>query len=713
MRKICLFLGMLLLLWQPQPVRADEGMWLLPLLKKLNGKDMKEAGLKLSVEDIYSINRSSLKDAVVIFGGGCTGEVVSPEGLLLTNHHCGYGAIQNLSSVEHNYLKDGYWAMNRSEELPAPGLSVTFLERIEDLSKDFNKVLNKCATETERKKALASLIKEAEDKVKEQNPKLRGMVSSLYGGNMYYLFIYKIYTDIRFVGAPPSSIGKFGADTDNWIWPRHTCDFSVFRIYAGPDNEPADYAPENRPLQAKKSLAVSIAGVKEGDFVMTLGFPGTTTRFMTAAEVAEQQDVINRTGIEARTLAQNILLEDMLADPKVQLQYASKYSGLTNAWKKWIGMNETFAKLHVQERRAQEEQAFMQWIGDNAKRRAKYGTALSDITEAVDGRRENLKVLRYLSESLRNIELSSLSYIIENAVKSDRTGDKPAWEKRLQNFYKNYNLPTDVKLAKAMIKFFAEKVDKAYYPDFYQTIAQDFGGDTDAYVDTLYKRSPLVSCEKAVAFLQQDKETILNILQNDPAAQLGRQVNESIGKQRREGALFSDQYNRGHRNYIAGILAMNPGKATYPDATFTMRLTYGKVLSYKPKDAVVYDYYTTLTGVMEKEDPDNWEFIVPERLKELYQKKDYYPYAEPGEELHTGFIANTDITGGNSGSPVLNARGELIGLAFDGNWESMSGDVIFEPELQRCIAVDIRYVLFIMDKFGGAGYLLDEMTVNK
>jgi len=526
---------------------------------------------------------------------------------------------------------------------------------------------------------------------------------------------------VRFVGAPPSSIGKFGADTDNWMWPRHTCDFSMFRIYAGPDNEPADYAPENRPYKAKYSLPISLKGVQQGDFVMTLGYPGTTTRYMTSIEVDRQEQLTNNIGIEVRTIRQNILLEDMLADPKVQLQYASKYSGSTNAWKKWTGMNETFGKLNVKARRAAEEAAFTAWVNASKKRIEKYGTALKDIEEAIQGTWDNLYVSRYLSEALRNIELASFASRVARLVSrpgEDGSVDTEGLKAQAERFFINYNAPTDLKVAKAMLKHFALKVDKAYYPSVYGIIENEFSGNIDAYVEHLFEKSHFVSAERVNSLIEclsaeNTREAALQEIASDPAVLLGQSVESRNAECQAVIAPCFLQYERGHRNFIAGMMEMNKGKAMYPDANSSMRLTYGNVLNYKPKDGVIYDYYTTLTGVMEKEDPDNWEFVVPEKLKQLYRDKDYGQYALPGQEIVTGFIANTDITGGNSGSPVLNADGELIGLAFDGNWESMSGDVIFEPALQRCISVDIRYVLFIMDKYGEAGYLLKEMDIRK
>ena len=715
MKKLSLLLCSIILLGGT--ATADEGMWLLPLINQLNAKGMKDAGLRLSPEDIYNINHSSIKDAIVIFGGGCTGEVVSDEGLLLTNHHCGYGVIQALSTVENNYLKDGYWAKNRAEELPAPGLSVSFMESMTDVTKEIQAVLDTCTTEDSRSATEMKLSREWSEKAKKEYPDCQGRLYSMYGGNSYYLVVFKIYNDIRFVGAPPSSIGKFGADTDNWMWPRHTCDFSMFRIYAGPDNKPADYSPENLPYRPGRSLAISLKGIKEGDFVMTLGYPGTTTRFMTSIEVDRQEKLTNNIGIEVRTIRQDVLLEDMLANPKVQLQYASKYSGSTNAWKKWTGMNETFDKLGVKARRAGEEAAFTKWVEAKKSRREKYGTALQDIEESIKGQWEMQYVSRYLSESLRNIEISS--FALRPFGRQTAKADADALKSQIDRFYANYNMPTDIKVAKAMLKIFALRVDKQHYPSVYETIEKDYAGNSDAYVEDLFAKSLFADPQKVYDLAAQyaagesGQEAVMNIIKDDPAYKLGESVNIKMAECQKAIAPFAAQYNRGHRNFIAGMMEMRKGNAMYPDANFSMRLTYGNVLKYKPKDAVIYDYYTTLTGVMEKEDPDNWEFIVPEKLKELYKAKDYGQYARPGEEVVTGFIANTDITGGNSGSPVLNAKGELIGLAFDGNWESMSGDVIFEPELQRCIAVDIRYVLFIVDKYGEAGYLLEEMDIRK
>ena len=715
MKKLSLLLGALLLTFQF--AFADEGMWLLPLIQKLNADGLKKAGLKLSPEEIYSVNKSSLKDAILIFGGGCTGEVISKEGLVLTNHHCGYGVIQRLSSVEHNYLEDGFWAMTRNQEIPAPGLSVTFLDRMEDVSVQMNEALKDCQTEADRARVTGTTGDQISKNAVGDNPYLRARVVSIYGGNFFYLVVTKTYNDVRFVGAPPSSIGKYGADTDNWVWPRHTGDFSIFRIYADKDNNPAAYAPDNQPYKAPRHLAISLKGVKEGDFNMIIGQPGRTTRFMTSVEVEEQRDLTNGIGIYVRTQRQEIMLADMLADPKVQLQYASKYSGSTNYWKKWTGMSETFAKLDVVNRRASEERAFEAWVAADPARQTKYGNAVSDINNAIAGRKDLVYQMRYLSESLANMEIVGLAGQMTRFLPVLEKGDKKeiqemvaALKPTVARYFENYNQPTDRKVCAAMIKLFADEVDRADQPSFYTTIRNDYKKSVDAFVNDLFGKSIFATESKLNAFLDNPNA---DVLINDPAFIVAASINQKAMELAKLSASFNEQVTKGQRAYIGGIMEMNQGKALYPDANSTMRLTYGHVKSYSPRDAVEYKYYTTQRGVLEKEDPNNWEFVLPPYLKELFKKGDFGRYANEKGELPVCFINNLDITNGNSGSPVLNAKGELIGTAFDGNWEAMSGDVIFEPELQRCIAVDVRYVLCVIDKFGGAGHLVNEMTIAR
>ena len=691
---------------------ADEGMWMLPLLQKMNAKQMKELGCQLSPKQIYNIN-NSLKDAIVQFGGGCTGEIISKEGLLVTNHHCGYGSIQKLSSVDHDYLKDGFWAMNRAEELPCEGLTVTFLKYMEDVTGDLEKAEKKAAKEFEGQenaeeligKAVAAKAEELKKAAEKKNPNCRVYIENFYNENVQYLIVYKIYKDIRFVGAPPSSIGKFGADTDNWMWPRHTGDFSMFRVYADKNGEPAEYSADNVPLKTKNHLKISTAGVNEGDFTMIMGYPGRTTRFQTSPEL-RNQIALNDVRIAARTVRQDVMLEDMLADPKVKIQYASKYSGSTNGWKKWQGMKLAFDKLDIIGRAEQEEADFQKWADAKAERKAKYGNAITALAEAAAvGQEENI-IYTYINESLARIELvNAAANVVANLTAAGKNGleGDAAWKAacgKMQDFYKDYSESTDRKVAKALIRFYRENVDSKWYPEIENFATMD----VDAYVDAMFDASVFSSPEKLAAANAE-------ALAGDPAIAFLTSLRGSLAKVIPAVMAGNEAAAAARKTYTAGLLEWKKGEPSYPDANFTMRCTYGTVKGYSPKDAVIYRHYTTLDGVMEKEDPDNWEFVVPAKLKELWKAKDFGKYGTEDGKMVTCFLSNNDITGGNSGSPIMNAKGELIGLAFDGNWESMSSDVMFEPDLQRCINVDIRYVLFIVDKFGGAKWLIDEMDI--
>ena len=697
-------------------MRADEGMWLLPLLKKMNGKAIKEAGCQLSADKIYSSSNKSLKGAIVQFGGGCTGEIVSDEGLLLTNHHCGYGNIQKLSSVEHDYLKDGYWAMTRSEELPCEGLTVTFLEYMEDITDLVTKTKAKAAEQFKGSNDAESKIKEAVDaaiktvvaKAEKKNPYCKVTTTSFYNDNVLYLIVYKIYRDVRFVGAPPSSIGKFGADTDNWMWPRHTGDFSMFRVYADKNNNPADYSPNNVPLNSKNFLKVSIAGVKENDYTMIMGYPGRTTRFQTSPELKSQLE-INDVRIAARTARQNVLLEDMLADPKVKIQYASKYSSSSNGWKKWQGMKLAFDKLDIIGRAEAEEREFTAWVNSSKKTQAKYSSVLQNLADAMNACHEASKDYTLASESIYRIEITSFATKMRKLADSEMKAGKEAaaalnaaYEAMLP-LYKDYSAPTDRKVAKVMLQFYRDNAKEE------NLVLNLKNLDINAYVDQMFDNTVFSSAESLKKAIGEKGYDIFD----DPAytaaeALIGKTM-ELYSKERG----FTGKLAEARHDYTEAILEWTKRKPTYPDANFTMRFTYGKVKGYSPKDAVIYRHYTTLDGVMEKENPESWEFIVPEKLKQLWKDKDFGKYAMEDGKMPVAFLSNNDITGGNSGSPIMNAKGELIGLAFDGNWESMSSDVMFEPDLQRCINVDIRYVLFIIDKFGGAGHLVEEMKLVK
>ena len=676
---------------------ADEGMWMLPLLQQLNAGAMKDLGCRLTPDQIYSVNHSSLKDAIVIFGGGCTGEVISDKGLVVTNHHCGYSSIQKLSTPEHNYLEDGYWAMDSSQEIPAPGLSVTFLVSMTD-------VTGKVSTDEEKER----LVKETEA----NNPGCRVVVEDFYNENVQYIIVYKVYNDIRFVGAPPASIGKFGGETDNWMWPRHTGDFSMFRIYAGKDNEPADYSPENVPYKPAQSLKISLKGINEGDFTFIMGYPGSTQRFQTETQL-EQMMAIHDISIEARGVRQDVMWKWMEKDPVIRLQYANKYAGSANGWKKWIGEKKAFEDLGIIEKERAKEAEFTKWVNKNKKRSEKYGTALQDIAEGINDLSEKRYDLVRLSETLYNSEIVTLSHIFVSAIDLFMQQTKDTAQalngsaQLLKERYTNYCEPLDREATKALAKLYVEKAREELIPGPIMEAGKD---NIDTFIDDLYDNSVFSSFEKLTEAVEKgDPE----VFRNDPATKLSMALDETYMKTRPVDPQSSEKIRTGSKAYTAGLMEWQKGKALYPDANFTMRLTYGNVKAYSPKDGLLYRYYTTIYGVIEKEDPDNYEFHVPAKLKELYKAKDYGRYAMADGNLPCCFLTNNDITGGNSGSPVLNADGELIGLAFDGNWESMSSDVMFEPDLQRCICVDIRYVLFLMDKFGGAGYLLKEMDIQK
>jgi hypothetical protein len=704
----------ILVTFSASQVRADEGMWLLPLIEKLNIGTMTEMGLKLTAEDIYSINQASLKDAIVIFGGGCTGEIVSPQGLLLTNHHCGYGQIQSHSTVEHDYLNNGFWAMSKEEELPNPGLSVTFLIRIEDVT---GRVLGKTTpdmTEAARRDAIMAESTAITDEAKKGN-NYSARVQSFYSGNQYFLLIYESYSDVRLVGTPPNSIGKFGHDTDNWEWPRHTGDFSVFRVYMSPDGKPAQYSKENVPLKPKHYLPVSIKNLQKNDFAMVMGYPGGTTRYMTSYEADEAMKITNANRIKIRGERLAIWMKDMKADPKVNIQYASKYSGISNYWKFSIGQNEGLTRLRTAEKKAAFEADFMKWVNADPARVAKYGNALSLIENAVKGRAEKYNVSQYIREalSMELINFAGQMTMLEEALASkdkERIDGITGRMKRFtENFYGNYNYPTDQKTTKAMMKLYRADIDPKYWPSFYKLIDTKFKGNTDAFVDNIFAKSIFVSREKLAAFLEAPS---LKVLQKDPAYIVAKSINELGASVQKDLQGFNADLSKGQRLYLAGAMEYQPDKTQYPDANSTMRLTYGKVLDYYPYDAVHYNWYTTLDGVVQKYKPGDYEFDLPQRLIDLNSRKEYGRYAATGGHLPVCFTTDNDITGGNSGSPVINGNGELIGLAFDGNWEAMTGNIAFEPDLQRCICVDIRYVLWVMDIYSGAGYLLNEMDIR-
>ena len=671
--------------------RADEGMWLLPLLRTLNADVMAAEGCRLSAEQIYSVNNSSLKDAVVIFGGGCTGEIISDEGLLVTNHHCGYSGIQAISTPEHNYLEDGWWARTRAEEIPVPDLDVTFLVSMEDVSDRANAVWEKEGPEGMRK-----FIEEMENAASAANPGCEAQVESFYSGNVYYLIVYKVYNDVRFVGAPPSSVGKFGGDTDNWVWPRHTGDFSMFRVYDA----------DGKPLRPRRSLEISLAGVKENDFTMILGYPGSTQRYQTSAQL-EQMLRLQDVSIACRTLRQEVLWKRMGEDPVIKLKYADKYADSSNGWKKWQGEKLSFQRLGLLDKKRQEEAAFQAWVDADSLRKARYGTALRSIADRCSGSTDALRSMYLLMEAPGSIEIQQFA---SQYLRALMNGGGYA---EVLPLYKDYDASVDKEVTVTMLEHYRRMAPESLALDSLGVGFEHFATlDIPAYADHLFESSAFASREK-LEQAASDPSFPVRVTEDPAMILASRIVKLSYPLY---AAIMELRYGGSDpsRAYTAGMLEYHAGKAFYPDANFTMRLTYGKVLPYEPRDGVKFQYYTTLEGVMEKEIPGDMEFDVPARLKELYLARDYGRYADKADrKLHLCFTTDNDITGGNSGSPVLDADGRLVGLAFDGNWEAMASDVLFEPGLTRCICVDIRYVLFLVDKVGGAGYLLKEMKIKK
>ena len=696
-------------------VKADEGMWLLPLIEKLNMGKMTALGLKLSAEDIYSLNKVCVKDAVVIFGGGCTAEIVSSQGLVLTNHHCGYGSIQAHSSVDHDYLRDGFWAMTKEEELPNPNLSVTFLIRIEDVTSQVFANVKQGMSETDRAAAVTEARQSIEKKATEGN-NYRAQVGSFYGGNYFYLLVYERYTDVRLVGTPPSSIGKFGFDTDNWEWPRHTGDFSVFRVYSGPDGKPAPYAKENIPLKPKHFLPVSIKDKNKGDFAMILGYPGRTNRYMTSYEVNEQLLIVHPDRIKIRGIKQDIWMKDMMADQKVNIQYSAKYSGSSNYWKYSIGQKASLEKLNVKAKKEDIENEFNKWVVATPERKAKYGDALSMIKNAIEGRAEYYNAQQYINECNQGCELFSLNRGVAGLVTALTAKDSQKIsdavdqiKKNSADFFKDYNPSTDNKSMKAMLKLYRADVPAKFLPDYYiNVIDKKYKGNIDKFVDDLFAKSLFATPDKLNAFISNP---VLKTLEADPVYLATTSIYRTSQDISKALSQFDAALATGKRLWIAALMEMSPEKTQYPDANSTMRLSYGTVQDYDPRDAVTYKYFTTLQGVVDKYKPGDYEFDLPKRLIDLNNKKEYGRYGSSKGYMPVCFLTTNDITGGNSGSPVMNGNGELIGLAFDGNWESMSGDIAYEPELQRTIVVDIRYVLWIMDVYSGAKHLVDEMTI--
>jgi hypothetical protein len=694
--------------------RADEGMWLPLLIKRLNYTDMQKLGLKLTAEEIYDVNHSSLKDGILNFGGFCTGEVISKDGLVLTNHHCGYESVQTHSTVEHDYLSDGFWAMSRDKELPNKDLTVSFLIRMEDVTEKVLSEVGRMPSEG-REDKIDSLSKKLEAAAID-GTHYNAEVKSFFEGNEYYLFVYETFKDIRLVGAPPSSIGKFGGDTDNWMWPRHTGDFSMFRIYTGTDGKPAEYSKDNIPLKAKYWLPVSLKGVHKNDYSMVLGYPGNTERYIPAAAVSLIYEQSNPIKIKIREKRLALMKEDMDASPVIRIKYAATYAQISNYYKYFIGQNQGLKRLDIIEKKKNDEKAFTDWVNADPSRKADYGNILTDYDKIYTLYRKANPAYIYLEEAAFGTEILIYAYHLNSLYSALKGGNqdeiKEAMEKTkklTEENFKNYNAPTDKKIFAALLKMYYDDIPKEMHPSVFKLVEKKYKGNFNKYADDVFKKSMLADSVKMKAFLNKPDPKILD---KDPAFQ----AMNSILKDFRAkigpllGAIFAkkDQTNT---LYTKALMEMKKGQKIYPDANFTMRITYGSIQDYDPRDAVHYDYFTTIKGIAEKEDSTNEEFVVPPKLLDLYKKKDFGKYADENGVMHVCFISNNDITGGNSGSPVINGEGQLIGTAFDGNWEAMSGDIVYEPELQRCISVDIRYILFLIDKFAGAGHLIQEMTL--
>ncbi len=700
---------------------ADEGMWMLTDLKKQNAAVMQDLGLDISIDKVYCPDSISLKDAVVHFGGGCTGEVISAEGLVLTNHHCGYQYIQQHSAVEHDYLTDGFWAMSREQELPCEGLTITFIDRILDVTDYVQEQLKKDEDPEGLNYLSPSYLSTVAKRfAKKENIKTDDFavleLKPFYGANKYYLFVKTVYKDIRMVGAPPSSIGKFGADTDNWMWPRHCGDFSIFRIYASKDGKPANYAADNVPLKVKKHLAINMNGIKEGDFTFVMGFPGRNWRYMISDEVEERMQTTNFMRDTVRGVRLRVLGEEMAKDAKTRIQYAAKYASSANYWKNAIGMNEGLVSLKVLDRKKDEQKRLLAF-GDETGNES-YRQAYESIKQIVAKRHDAVYHQQAIYEALMlGTEFSKIpdtDKLLEALEKNDKKGIKAAitalQEQGRKFFNKDYSTIVDRKVSKQLLALYAQLIPAGQRISIFKVIDGQFAGSTDAFVDACFDRSIFRSSKALAAFLQNPSA---DKLKKDLMVQYAKSVKEGYKATDEAMKAETNAYNRAHKTWVAGMLALKQkeGKAIYPDANSTLRLTYGKIGSYEPADGKEYLYYTTLKGVMEKEDPENPEFVVSPKLKELYEKKDFGPYAMADGRMPVCFVTATDNTGGNSGSPVFNSKGELIGVGFDRNYEGLTGDIAYNPQLQRAACVDIRYVLFVIDKYAGAKHLIDELTI--
>ena len=692
--------------------RAVEGMWLPYSINGQNLADMQRLGCKLTAEQIFSFNQPSLKDAIVQFGGGCTGELISPEGLLLTNHHCGLGQVQAHSSVEHDYLKDGFWARSKDQELPNEGLSVLFLNYIEDVTTAVLKDVKDNMSDPAREEKIAENIKRLTAE-KKGTRDVRVEIVPFYHGNQYILFVYDVYKDVRLVACPPWGIGKYGADTDNWTWPRHKGDFCIFRVYTAPDGSPAEYSKDNIPMKSKHYLPISLKGVQPGDYTMILGYPGSTDRYSTSGSVKNLIELEDPAIVACRTTKLEQYRKHMDADPAVFIQYASKQASVSNYWKYSIGQIKQLKRNKVYEKRLEQEQAFREWVSKDKDRKAKYAGIFDDFDKYWAHQSKYTKALLYHREAGWNggeaVRFSMKFRSIDNAYSEKVPQEKIAastkkMKSTVEDFFKDYDKDLDRDATIALLNLFYKDVDHNQLPATIKKIGDKTGGDFTAFVNNAFAKSIFVDKAKLMAWLENPKP-----IAKDPIFALMQEIVNSYIRLSVEADFV--ECGRADRLYMEGLMEMQKDRNFYPDANFTMRLTYGSVQDYQPADGVTYNYYTTLDGVMAKYKPGDWEFDVPKDLIRLWENHDYGRYADKNGDLVVNFITTNDITGGNSGSPVIDAQGNLIGLAFDGNWEAMSGDIAFENEVQRTICMDMRYLLFIIDKMANAQNLMQELKI--
>ena len=711
----------LFLTLQLRPLFAGEGMWIPMLLEQLNEEEMKAMGMQITAEDIYSMNHSSMKDAVVLFGRGCTAEIISDQGLLLTNHHCGYGQIQKHSSVEHDYLTDGFWAMSREEELPNPGLTVTLMVEMREVTKDVLEGVTEDMTEAERS---INIMSNAQAIIAdfEKESEYNAFIKSFFSDNAYYMIITEVFRDIRLVGAPPSNIGKFGGDTDNWMWPRHTGDFSIFRIYVGPDGKPAEYSEENVPYEPRYYFPISINGVNEDDFTFVFGYPARTSEYLPSYAIEMITGKQNPGKIRLRETRLDIFNRYADQDPKVRIQYASKNARVSNYWKKMIGENEGIRRMHGIEKKQAFEEEFTEWLNDTPGMEEKYGNllpafedtyaTLTPLNVAYDYYREAglaIEAVNFARGFNKLVELSQDKEADPQVIEKETTKLKSLTEA----FFKDYYLPVDMEVMAAVMQIYEQDMPDVFTPAFFgQVSSQKYKGDWYAYSEDVLTGS-----------LFTDEQALLELLDNYQAKDYKKFVKDPVFEMYDEfESIYLERIKSGQsqmkvqldslqRIFMDAQMEMQPDRRFYPDANFTLRVTYGNVKGYQPKDAVTYNYFTTLEGIMEKEDPQIYDYVVEDRLKELYREKDYGPYADRDGTLHVAFVATNHTTGGNSGSPVLNAKGQLVGINFDRCWEGTMSDLMYDPNVCRNITLDIRYLLFIVDKFAGAGYLIGEMDL--